>query len=80
MSFAANPAADGRLAEIERRASEHLRRNPYLSGRAVCCEWDRGTLVLRGRLRTYFQKQAAQECVKRLEGVEQVANHIEVVD
>jgi osmotically-inducible protein OsmY len=75
-----NPAVDGRCHEIEQQAGDCLSRNPYFSGRDVCCECDRGTLVLRGRLRTYFQKQAAQECVKWLEGVDQIANHIEVVD
>jgi len=35
--------------------------------------------VLQGSVRTYFQKQMAQEVVRRVEGVEEVDNCLEVL-
>jgi osmotically-inducible protein OsmY len=39
-----------------------------------------GGLVLRGRLPNFHHKQLAQETVRRLAGVRQIINKIEVVD
>ncbi len=64
--------------ELVIAASGRLQQNPYLAVRTVSCECDRGVLVLRGRLSTFYQKQVAQEAVAGLRGVEQVVNEIEV--
>jgi osmotically-inducible protein OsmY len=45
----------------------------------VSVEFKEGLLFLRGRLASFYQKQLAQEAVSRLEEVDQVINHIEVV-
>jgi len=34
--------------------------------------------VLRGVVSSYYQKQMAQEAVRRLQGVEGIENHLEV--
>jgi osmotically-inducible protein OsmY len=39
---------------------------------------DGGRIVLSGKVGTYFQKQMAQEVVRRIEGVEQIDNCLEV--
>ena len=60
------------------RARARLRESPYLSIRQVSCEFDRGALMLRGRLPTFYYKQLAQEAVADLDGIRQVVNEIEV--
>jgi hypothetical protein len=44
----------------------------------VSCEYDGGTIVLRGRSSSYYNKQLAQETVRGINGVTQVVNEIEV--
>lgn len=51
-------------------------------GRAVdgiSCEVERGVVRLWGQSPTYYQKQLAQEAVRRVDGVRQVVNEIVVV-
>jgi osmotically-inducible protein OsmY len=64
--------------QIARVAEEHLRDNPRTAGMTVSCDCEGGVLVLHGRVGTYYQKQHAQEAVKRLECVGEVVNKIEV--
>ena len=63
---------------IEEAATECLVKSPYHEVRRVTCEYDRGTLFLRGRLSSFHQKQVAQEAVAGVKGVTQVVNEIEV--
>ena len=53
--------------------------NPYLTGRTLRFETDGGRVILRGRVGTWYQKQMAQELVRRVEGVELIDNCLEVV-
>ena len=53
--------------------------NPYLTGRTLRFETDGGRVILQGQVGTYFQKQMAQEMVRRVEGVELIDNCLEVV-
>lgn len=46
--------------------------------RRVRCYVKRGIARLEGRLGTYYQKQLAQEIVRRVEGVETIDNRIVV--
>jgi osmotically-inducible protein OsmY len=39
---------------------------------------DRGVVTLRGKVRTFYQKQMAQEIAKSIDGVSQIENHLEV--
>ena len=43
--------------------------HPHLKRRKVHFEAQRGHVVLRGVVNSYYQKQLAQEAVRRLEGV-----------
>jgi hypothetical protein len=47
--------------------------------RDVSCEYDEGTIILRGRSSSYYDKQIAQETVRGIDGVNQVVNEIEVL-
>lgn len=55
-----------------------LERNPYLSGRNLFFETADGRVVLKGVVRSYFQKQMAQEAIRRLDGVNEVHNELQV--
>jgi osmotically-inducible protein OsmY len=48
------------------------------ASRQVFCENHEGVLVLRGRVSSFYEKQLAQEAVRKLDGVDQIVNQIEV--
>lgn len=64
--------------EILLEAREALSRRLFAISRNLRLEFREGFLLLYGQVSTYYQKQIAQEAVRRLEAVEQVVNHIEV--
>jgi osmotically-inducible protein OsmY len=45
----------------------------------VSCSFQKGVLTLRGQVSSFYLKQVAQELIRRLEGAEEVNNHLEVV-
>lgn len=55
-----------------------LNRSPYLPARTVRVEALEGVVRLNGAVRSFFQKQMAQEVIRRLDGVERVENHLQV--
>lgn len=65
--------------EIATAARNLLQNSPYGGSlRTVSCSEHEGVLVLHGRVRTYHQKQRAQETVRHLPGIREVINSIEV--
>ncbi len=72
------PSTTDSSNELIRRIDHAIRRNPHLSGKQVFCQEQSGVVVLHGRVSTYFQKQMAQETLKRLEGIEKIVNQLEV--
>lgn len=68
--------ADNLLAE---RIDQALQTNPYVNGRKLRIETEGSRVVLQGSVQSYFQKQMAQELLKRVEGVEQIDNCLEVL-
>jgi osmotically-inducible protein OsmY len=71
------PAAQLELPLID-RAQLALRQSPHLMARNVQLVADQGRVILRGVVRSYFQKQMAQEALRRIEGVESIENHLQV--
>ena len=69
-------APERSLAE---RVDQAIRTNPFVSGRMLRFETDGSRVVLQGSVKSYFQKQMAQEAVRRVAGVEQVENCLEVL-
>jgi osmotically-inducible protein OsmY len=69
------PSRDSSLIE---RVDQAVQTSPYLAGRKLHFAADGGRVVLSGKVGTYFQKQMAQEVVRRIEGVEQIDNCLEV--
>lgn len=64
------------FASVAEKAENCLRRSVV---RRVSCDYEGGVLVLRGRSGSYYEKQVAQESVKRIDGVARVVNQIEVI-
>ncbi|MEQ8785796.1 MAG: BON domain-containing protein [Pirellulaceae bacterium] len=63
---------------FENQLEMALAENPYLSGRNVRFETREGRIVLRGVVNSYFQKQMAQESLRRIEGVSEIDNELTV--
>ncbi|MGD0898332.1 MAG: BON domain-containing protein [Thermoguttaceae bacterium] len=64
---------------IVRSAKERIARIPHLTLQRIWCEYDGGTLFLRGQVPSFYYKQLAQEAVSDLDDVRLIANEIEVV-
>jgi osmotically-inducible protein OsmY len=65
-------------ASLAERVEGAIVANPYLSKRQLRFETAGGRVVLSGRVASYFQKQMAQEIVRRIEGVREIDNCLEV--
>lgn len=52
--------------------------SPYVPTKKVDFEAERGHVVLRGHVNSFFQKQMAQEAILRVDGVEMIDNRLEV--
>jgi osmotically-inducible protein OsmY len=57
---------------------EALVSNPHVPSREVRVETADGRVVLKGSVRSFFQKQMAQEAIRRIDGVECIENLLEV--
>ena len=68
---AAEPTLADRLASV-------LEANPYFNGRTLRIETDGSRVVMQGIVKTYFQKQMAQEAIRHVAGVQHVENCLEV--
>jgi osmotically-inducible protein OsmY len=66
------------MLPLDDRVLTALERNPYLSNRNLRFETEQGRVTLRGVVKTYFQKQMAQEAIRHVDGVSEIANELEV--
>lgn len=74
MTLEAGPQ-DAVLADRARMA---LTRSPHVKPGGIELEARDGSITLRGQVRSYFQKQMAQEALRRIEGVHQIENLLQV--
>jgi osmotically-inducible protein OsmY len=56
-----------------------LSQNPFVRLRDVQFEIHRQDVVLRGAVKTYYQKQMAQESLRRVKGIGAISNELTVV-
>ncbi len=63
---------------LEEKVLDALERNPRLANRQLRFEAEEGRVTLRGSVRTYFEKQIAQETIRRIDGIQQICNELEV--
>ena len=61
------------------RVDQAIQTNPYINGRTLRFETEGSRVVLQGSVSSYFQKQMAQEAIRKVEGVEQIDNCLEVL-
>jgi len=66
------------MMPLDDRILNALEQNPYLTHRNLRFETQQGRVTLRGVVGTYFQKQMAQESLRHVEGVAEIANELEV--
>lgn len=60
------------------RIRDALLTNPHVPIDLVRVETADGRVVLKGNVRSFFQKQMAQEAIRRVDGVEQIDNLLQV--
>jgi osmotically-inducible protein OsmY len=63
------------LAEQVQHAVIH---HPHLKQRRVHFKADNGRVVLNGSVKSYFEKQMAQEAVRNIDGVKEIQNELTV--
>lgn len=63
---------------IANSVQQALFANPHFPGRHLQVENSEGRIVLKGMVGSYFHKQMAQETVRRVDGVHEVENRLEV--
>jgi osmotically-inducible protein OsmY len=66
------------IAPLDDRVFNALEQSPYLARRTLRFETSEGRVTLRGVVHTYFQKQMAQEAIRHVAGVKEIANELEV--
>ena len=64
---------------LERQVFSALEQNPHTARRNLRFETSQGRVTLRGVVSSYYQKQMAQEVVRQVDGVDAIANELEVV-
>jgi osmotically-inducible protein OsmY len=60
------------------RIHSALLTNPHVPNRQVRVETADGKVVLKGNVGSFFQKQMAQEAIRRVDGVQWIDNLLEV--
>jgi osmotically-inducible protein OsmY len=65
-------------SELAHQVHGALSRSPYVSPRDVRIEAEQGVVRLEGAVRSFFEKQMAQEVIRRLDGVERIVNCLQV--
>jgi len=82
-SDAANSCECHILVDLRLRAIQSLENNPNFHGRlasfAIQIESNDGTLILNGRVPSFYLKQVLQETLRHVAGVTNVENHVVVV-
>ncbi len=65
--------------KLHERIHFTLSRDPHVGGRPVRFELIDRDVLLTGSVRTYYQKQMAQESLRGIEGLGRIDNQLEVV-
>lgn len=63
---------------LQDRIDSAIQDNPHLAGHTLRIEMRPGGVVLCGVVRSYYQKQIAQEAVRLVDGVGRIENQLRV--
>lgn len=66
--------------ELERRVTSFLAAKHVPGLRQLDVRADRGTVTVSGRVRTFYEKQLCNQCCRRVAGVRELVNAVDVVD
>ena len=66
------------LVPLLHRVDSAIQKNPHLAGRHLVLETRSGSVVLRGTVDSFFEKQMAQEAIRCVEGITEIHNQLEV--
>lgn len=80
-SMCRSPSVDGNAVSgsLADAAHQQLRSGTYREVRELTCEQHGGVLILLGQVSSWYRKQMAQEVIRRLPGIEEIKNCMEVV-
>lgn len=65
-------------AQLMDRAQAALEQHPHLARKQLRLQARQGRLILNGVVGSYYQKQLAQEALRKIDGVESIENRLEV--
>lgn len=80
MSVSTNPAVDPADHDLRRRVVLFLAGRHMLSLRYLEVEARGGTVTLRGRVGSFYEKQLSRQCCRRVAGVLELVDHVEVTE
>lgn len=63
---------------LNKLVDDVLKQSPYFARRPVRFETEQGRVILRGVVNSYYEKQMVQEILRRVDGIGQIDNHLEV--
>lgn len=66
------------MSPLDHQIRSALEQSPHLTGRKLRFETSDGRVILKGVVRSYYQKQMAQESLRELDGVDLIENQLEV--
>lgn len=78
MSPTAHQEGSVEYPPLSDRIAAALWGSPYVPRKTLRFEAAEGRVTLRGVVHSYFQKQMAQEALRRIEGVDEILNELEV--
>ena len=80
MQFTNQPISEASDIDLLQQVRDCLHRKSYTLHLLLEFSVERGVVLVQGRVRTFYQRQVAVECIRRLAGVGQVIDLIEVTD
>ncbi len=80
MQFTNQPLSEAFDIGLLKQVRDCLHRKGYTPHLLLEFSVERGVVLVQGRVPTYYLRQVAVECIKRLVGVSQVIDLIEVTD
>ena len=66
------------MSPLHDQIQDALKKSPHLLGRNLRIEASEGRVTLKGVVRSYYQKQMAQESLRHMDGVDLIENQLEV--